>query len=322
MLYPLKFKPVLKPLIWGGQRLRDFGKNIPNNENIGESWELSGLEGNVSVVSNGTLAGNTLNELLEVYLDELVGEKVFEQYGKTFPLLFKLIDANSDLSIQVHPNDEIAMEKHNSFGKTEMWYIVDAEPDAKIVLGFNRKMDAASLRKSIEDNTLEQNLKYISVKKGDVFYIPAGAIHAIGKGILIAEIQQSSGITYRLYDYGRLDERGNPRDLHVEDALQAIDYNLNVDDCIIKPNATGAVTNLVTSDYFTTNLLNINSLLQRDYSDTDSFVVYMCLEGKANIIYKEGELSIQKGDTVLLPNKEDAVSIHPEGMVKMLEVWK
>ena len=312
MLHTLKFTPVLERRIWGGQRLCDFGKKIFDNERVGESWELSGMPDKESVVANGLLADNTINELLEVYMDELAGGKVFQQYGKTFPLLFKLIDASSDLSVQVHPNDEIARIKHNSFGKTEMWYIVDAAPEAKIVLGFNKKMNAAALRQSIENNTLTQHLNYIPVKKGDAFYIPAGTIHAIGGGMLIAEIQQASNITYRLYDYGRLDENGNPRDLHIKDALEAIDYESDFPTKIIPDGEK-----LIRSEFFNVNKILFSGHLERDYCKLDSFVVLMCVAGKAKI----GKLDFAKGETVLVPASMKKILLQADSETEVLETW-
>ncbi|MBP5742670.1 MAG: class I mannose-6-phosphate isomerase, partial [Paludibacteraceae bacterium] len=225
MLYPLKFKPILKNRIWGGSKLGTLmNKAVKNDENIGESWELSGLEGNESVVENGYLAGNTINELVEVYLDELVGQKVYDTFGQSFPLLFKFIDANDKLSVQVHPDDDMAQELYGTNGKTEMWYIIDAEKDAELYIGFDGKVDAKQCEEHIKNGTLADVLTVHKVKKGDAYFIPAGTVHAIGKGIILAEIQQSSDITYRLFDYDRKDKDGNKRELHLENALNALHY--------------------------------------------------------------------------------------------------
>ena len=223
MLYPLKFHPILKKKIWGGERLAYKSKE--HDESIGESWEISAVEDNISVVSNGILADNDLQELIEVYMGDLVGDHIYEKFGVEFPLLIKYIDANDDLSIQVHPDDETAKERHNAYGKTEMWYIVDADKDASLVLGFNHEIDKATYLQALHQNKLMDLLNVQKVKKGESFFIPAGLVHAIGKGCLIAEIQQTSDITYRIYDYNRKDANGNTRELHTDLATDVIDYS-------------------------------------------------------------------------------------------------
>ena len=223
MLYPLKFHPILKKKIWGGERLAY--KSEKHEESIGESWEISAVEDNISVVSNGILADNDLQELIEVYMGDLVGDHIYEKFGIEFPLLIKYIDANDDLSIQVHPDDKTAKERHNAYGKTEMWYIVDAEKDASLVLGFNHEIDKATYLQALHHNKLMDLLNVQKVKKGESFFIPAGLVHAIGKGCLIAEIQQTSDITYRIYDYNRKDANGNTRELHTDLATDVIDYS-------------------------------------------------------------------------------------------------
>ena len=224
-LYPLKFTPICKDKIWGGNKLNEIlNKEYPELPNCGESWEISGVQDEVSVVSNGFLKGNSLEELIEVYMGDLVGEKVYEKFGIEFPLLVKFIDANDNLSIQVHPNDELSMERHDAFGKTEMWYVVQADPGAKLISGFNRKIDKEGYLKYFKNGQLEEILNYEEVKAGDVFFIPAGRVHAIGKGIVVAEIQQTSDVTYRIYDFNRVDDQGNPRELHTDLAIDAIAY--------------------------------------------------------------------------------------------------
>ena len=320
MLYPLKFKPLLKERIWGGHKIETaFGKKLPEGKLIGESWELSGVPGDVSVVANGKLKGNSLEELIEVYMDELVGEKIYEKYGTEFPLLIKLIDADDVLSIQVHPDDKLAAERHNSYGKTEMWYVIDHEPGAELFVGFNQKVDRQKYMDYLAKGELDKLLNRYKVSKGASYFIPAGAIHAIGKGILIAEIQQTSDITYRVFDWNRTDDKGKSRELHTELALDAIDYSEKHDyEVTVKPEVDKAV-NLEKSNYFVTNTVWIEGSLERDYSDIDSFVIYICLEGSTKLITEAGEETIAKGETVVIPASFDSVKI--EGNGKLLEVY-
>lgn len=322
MLYPLKFEPILKSRIWGGDKLQTiYHKKNSQDSLIGESWELSALEGDESVVVNGDLAGNTINELIEIYMDDLLGQKVFDRYGTHFPLLFKLIDANDKLSIQVHPSDELAEEKHDSFGKTEMWYVIDAEEGAELIVGFTEKLTEASFRKHIQAGTLESVLKREKVHAGDVFFIPAGLVHAIGKGILLAEIQQASDVTYRLYDYKRLDANGNERELHVEEAIQAIDFDMNSKVKVGYEQKINAVSPLVDSAYFIVNKINFDKSMSRDYSDLESFVVFMCVQGEFQIEYPDGLISVSQGETVLLPAEMEGVNLVAKTTVEILEVF-
>jgi mannose-6-phosphate isomerase len=322
-LYPLKFTPIYKDKIWGGNKInsvlnKDFG-NLPN---CGESWELSGVEGNVSVVSNGFLAGNTLEELIEVYMSDLVGEKIFENFGIEFPLLIKFIDANDDLSIQVHPGDEMAAERHNSYGKTEMWYVMQADPGSKLQSGFNQSVNEDKYLFKLEHNELTDILNFEEVTAGDVFFIPAGRVHAIGKGILLAEIQQTSDITYRIYDYDRRDSQGNLRELHTELALGAIDYTLSPEyKTNYQPKLNRSVE-LASCKYFTTNLLELNQPIDKDYNNIDSFVIYICLEGSIQIVTESGNERMEKGETVLIPASIENVQLIPQSAsAKLLEVY-
>lgn len=320
-LYPLKFQPIYKTRIWGGHKLEQFGKRAKALPNIGESWELSGVPGDESVVVNGNLAGNSLPELVEVYMDELVGKKVFDTFGQTFPLLIKLIDANDDLSIQVHPNDELAAERHHSFGKTEMWYVLGGEKEAALISGFVPGADKEMYLQHLATGTLEQIMAKFSVEKGDVFFIPAGRVHAIGRGCLIAEIQQTSDITYRLFDFNRLDDKGNPRELHTELALDAIDF-AHVSDAKAHPVASENVPcELVSCNYFTTNLIKMTDMMERDYYHLDSFVIYMCVEGSVEIRYAGGSEMMAKGDTVLLPALLSNVTLVPQRSSEILEIY-
>ncbi len=323
MLYPLKFSPILNDKIWGGNKLQVlFGKDAQSDK-LGESWELSGYDGSESVVSNGFLAGNNLLELIEVYMGELVGDKVFDQHGHSFPLLFKLIDANENLSIQVHPGDVIAAERHQSYGKTEMWYVVDAEPGAELIIGFKEACTLEVYLDALQHDEVEGLLQHVPVVKGDVLFIPAGLVHAIGKGVMVAEIQQSSDVTYRIYDFKRVDDQGNERELHTEEALDVIDFSAAITPKTPYQSELNSATPLVSCDYFTTNIIRINELMIRDYAAIDSFVAYMCLEGNlvVEVESDESQLLVKPGETILVPAIFDEVRLYPQGEVKLLEVY-
>lgn len=249
-LYPLKFKPVLKQTLWGGKKLSGKSTDPAIKDSIGESWEISGVEDHVSVVSEGLLADNTLEELVEVYMGDLVGDRVYEKFGVEFPLLIKYIDACDNLSIQVHPDDATAKERHNAYGKTEMWYIVEAEPEAELILGFRQDTDKNEYLEHLRQNTLPDLLNVEKVKKGDCFFIPAGTVHAICKGCLIAEIQQTSDITYRIYDYDRRDKNGNPRELHTELATDVIDFSAQKEHAVHYHVHENHTEELVSCNYF------------------------------------------------------------------------
>ncbi|MFO8234219.1 MAG: type I phosphomannose isomerase catalytic subunit [Bacteroidales bacterium] len=322
-LYPLKFKPIYKEKIWGDQRLKSvLNKDIPADKKIGESWEISAVQDNISVVSNGFLAGNNLQELLEVYMADLVGEKNYEKYGIEFPLLIKFIDADDVLSIQVHPDDELAKKRHNAYGKTEMWYIIEAEDNGELISGFNREITKAEYLENLKNNTLPDILNKEKVKTGDVFFLPSGRIHAIGAGILLAEIQQTSDVTYRIFDWNRKDQDGKPRELHTELAIDAIDYNYYDSyrtEYELKKNKT---SNIVKCDYFTTNILQLDKITEKELIKLDSFLIYMCMDGKAEIEYHEGEMeTIEKGETILIPASIDHLKIKPQPDCKLLEVY-
>ncbi|MDP4205017.1 MAG: mannose-6-phosphate isomerase [Bacteroidota bacterium] len=323
-LYPLKFSPILKDKIWGGSKLKTcFNKEFAPLPNAGESWELSGVEGNISEITNGYLAGNDLQDLIEVFMGELVGDKVYERFGEEFPLLIKFIDANDDLSIQVHPGDELSKERHNAFGKTEMWYVLQADPGAKLISGFSKQIDKEVYLKHLEENTLEEILNSEEVKAGDVFFIPAGRVHAIGKGLLIAEIQQTSDVTYRIYDYNRRDDKGETRELHTELALDAIDFTYHDNYRTKYTAAPNESSELVTCQYFTTNLLTLGKSIEKDYNDLDSFIIYICLEGEYILGYNSGQtLKVQKGETILVPACLENFTLSPvTEEVKLLEVY-
>ncbi|NDV78987.1 type I phosphomannose isomerase catalytic subunit [Dysgonomonas sp. 511] len=321
-LYPLKFNPILKTIIWGGNEISKFKGISPIQEGVGESWEISSVDGNVSVIANGELEGKDLTEVITTYKEQLVGKHNFETFGTTFPLLIKFIDARDNLSIQVHPDDELAKDRHNSFGKTEMWYVINAAPGAFLYSGFQKQMNPESYVKSIDDNTFVDYLAKHDVKKGDVFFLPAGRVHAIGAGTFIAEIQQTSNITYRIYDYKRTDANGNERELHTELAKDAIDFDLYDDYKTSYTRKENQAVELESCRYFTTNLLEVTKDISRDYSEIDSFVAYICMGGECNIRDNKGnDLNIKQGESVLIPADTQSVSISPQGDVLLLETY-
>lgn len=322
MLYPLKFKPIIKQTIWGGERLASKNEDSTLKSGIGESWEISGVEDNVSVVSEGPLSDNTLQELTEVYMGELVGDKIYEQFGIEFPLLIKYIDACDDLSIQVHPNDSIAKERHNAYGKTEMWYVADAKPGARLLMGFNKDTDKSEYLTKLHNHTLPEILNTEQVKKGDCFFIPAGTVHAIGKGCFIAEIQQTSDITYRIYDYDRRDKNGNPRELHTELATDVILLKKQQEHAIHYHQHENHTEELVACQYFTTNYLKFNKEIEKEYIHIDSFVIYMCLEGNFSVVYDTDKfVKVKQGETVLLPACFKNIFLIPEKEATILEIY-
>jgi len=322
LLYPLKFKPIIKDKIWGGTRLKKVLNKKTKTDKAGESWEISGYTENISKVSNGFLAGNSLEEIIEVYMGDLVGDSVFERFGTLFPLLIKFIDANDALSVQVHPNDELAEKQFGSFGKTEMWYVIEAEKDAEIIVGFNRPVDRNIYQQHMENKTLLEILNIEKTGRGDVFFLPAGRIHAIGAGVLLAEIQQTSDATLRIFDFDRLDDKGNLRELHTEKALEAIDFNPVDQFKTSYEKKPGHPSKLVHCKYFTTNYIDLSNPLEREYDLIDSFVIYMCIEGGFRISYRNGETEpVRKGETGLLPADLKHVRLIPEPNSGLLEVY-
>jgi len=321
-LYPLKFKPILKERIWGGQNLKTrFGKST-NIEKCGESWELSAVQDDISIISNGFLKENSLEEIIEIYMGELVGDKIFEQYGIEFPLLIKFIDATEDLSIQVHPNDDLAFKRHNSYGKTEMWYIIDAEPGAKLISGFNKPVTKDEYLQHISDNSLDAIMNSITVASGDTFFIPSGRVHAIGAGIVLAEIQQTSDVTYRIFDYNRMDAKGKTRELHTDLAVDAIDYSYITEVKSKYEIVSEKPVQITSCPYFTTNRLIFSTQIVCNYLELDSFVIFICIKGKFDIIYNITEkVSVMKGETILLPASLDNVILQPLEYSELLEVY-
>ncbi len=322
MLYPLKFKTIFKDKIWGGEKIKTYlGKDFSPLPNCGETWEVSGVKSDVSVVANGPLTGTSLADLLSDKKGDLLGKKNYERFGNEFPLLVKFIDANEDLSIQVHPNDELAEKRHHSKGKTEMWYVIQADEGASLISGFNQELDKEFYLKKFNAGELTDILNKEEVEAGDVYFLPAGRVHTIGKGLLIAEIQQTSDITYRIYDFDRVDDQGNKRDLHVEEALDAIDYNF-YDEYKTKYNRElNQPVELVDCPYFTTNVLNYTQEVARDYSILDSFVIHVCLEGSYILKYGIEELPVQMGDCILIPATTEKVVMSTRKGFKILESY-
>lgn len=322
-LYPLKFRPIYKEKIWGGDKLQSLLGKGSDCKNVGESWELSGVQEDISVVSEGFLKGNNLEELIEVYMGELVGERIYDRFGTEFPLLIKYIDANDRLSIQVHPDDELSGERHGAFGKTEMWYVLQADEGAELISGFNRTIDRNSYLIAFQNGKLENLLQFDPVSAGDVFFIPAGKIHAIGKGIVVAEIQQTSDVTYRIFDFNRVDDNGQPRELHTELALDAIDFKQTKNGPSPYQKKLNDPVELVKCNYFTTNLLELNSEMERDFSKIDSFVIYMCLEGSYSFEWETDSIGVRKGETILVPASIENFVIKPVAgaVTKLLEVY-
>ena len=322
MLYPFTFKPVFKEIIWGGTHILPYKGYSANMRNIGESWELSHVAQNFSVVANGMLAGTTIDELIKEYGIQLLGAKVIRQFGTTFPLLIKFIDAHESLSIQVHPNDELAQARYLSFGKTEMWYVIKADPEAFIYSGFSQPINADEYVRRVEENSITDVLQRFEVKEGDVFFVPAGRIHSIGAGCFIAEIQQTSDISYRIYDYNRKDMNGNSRDLHIELAKDAINYTDYHDYRMTYTPVPNQVVPLVQCNYFTTNLLELDIPQERNYVALDSCIIYVCLEGKASLRDNQNnELTVQQGQTVLIPAETQHITITPDPQTKLLETY-
>lgn len=321
-LYPLKFKPILKNIIWGGAKICKFKNIKPALDGIGESWEVSGVKNNVSVVANGELRDRSLEELIEIYKEDLVGKKVYQRFGNVFPLLIKFIDARTDLSIQVHPDDKLAKERHNSFGKTEMWYVIDTSEGASLYSGFKKQLTPDKYTESVDNNTFVDYLAKHDITKGDVFFLPAGRVHAIGSGSFIAEIQQTSDITYRIYDYNRKDANGNLRELHTELAKDAIDYNIYDNYRIDYKEEKNTPVLLESCEYFTTNLLKLDKVLKQDLSSIDSFVIYICMGGSCKVSDdKNNEIELKQGETLLISADTHWIEIIPVAEALMLETF-
>jgi len=301
-LYPLKFSPIYKYRIWGGEKLKETLDKNYTETNIGESWEISDVEGDETCVINGVLKGATLKDLIKEYKQNLVGSGVYEAFGTEFPLLIKFIDAKTPLSIQVHPSNEVAKQRHNSFGKNEMWYVMQAGANAELIAGFSEEINKGEYKKRIENNTILEVMHHETVKSGDTFYIPTGRVHAIGAGVLLAEIQQTSDVTYRIYDYDRVDAKtGEKRDLHNDLALDVVDFKVHdtyKTDYLLEKNKSNK---LVHSPYFKTNIVKLIGELTVDYATTDSFVIYICVDGQFSFVYEGETYSLKKGETIFIP---------------------
>ena len=322
-LYPLKFTPIFKYRLWGGEKLKSVLNKKYAETNIGESWEISAVEEGETVVAAGSLQGKTLQDLIKEYKGAFLGKAVYEQFGNDFPLLIKFIDAKTPLSIQVHPGNEIAKERHNSFGKNEMWYVMEADAAAELIVGFDKKLAKEAYQKSVADGSILNLMHHENVAEGDTFYIPTGRVHAIGAGVLLAEIQQTSDITYRMFDYNRVDAKtGKLRDLHNDLAIDVIDFECHESyktSYATKKNVSNA---LVHSPYFTSNLLIIEGSLKKDYSSLDSFVIYICVAGAIELSCNNETFSFKRGETMLLPAAQEHVELKAisEGS-KLLEVY-
>lgn len=321
-MYPLKFKPILKQTIWGGDRIIPFKGLKEDLKNVGESWELSGVPDNESIVANGEFAGKSLREMINLFREELVGESVYKRFSTKFPLLIKFIDAREDLSIQVHPNDELAQKRHNSLGKTEMWYVMDATPGAKLRSGFAKEVTPKEYKDSVANSTITDLLAEYEIHPGDVFFLPAGRVHSIGAGAFIAEIQETSDITYRIFDFNRKDANGNTRELHTELAKDAIDYEVLDDYRTQYEPVQNEPVELVNCPYFTTSVYDMTESITCDYTELDSFVVLICMEGACKVTDNEGNVTeFKAGETILLAATTQEVTIEPEEHTRILETY-
>lgn len=318
-LYPLKFKPILKDKIWGGTKLAEQFNKPSNSNQLGESWEISTVPGDVSEVVNGKLKSQNLQDLLELYKGDLIGDKNYKRFGNNFPLLIKFIDAKQDLSIQLHPDDDLAKERHNSFGKTEMWYVMQADKGANLIVGFNQKMDDKTYLKHLEEKTLTKILNFDNVKAGDTYFIEAGRVHAIGAGVLLAEIQQTSDVTYRVYDWDRVDDEGNERELHNDIAIDAFKFDLKDDFRVDYKKEKNLSNGMVSCPFFTTNYIELDSNLEKENLH-DSFLIYMCVDGEVEVVTEDTKEVISKGETILLPAAVKDFKLNSKN-AKLLEVY-
>ena len=321
-LYPLKFKTIFKDKIWGGEKIKTvLGKDFGDLPNCGETWEISGVEGDISEVSEGSFEGKLLTDLIKKYKAELVGDAIYKRYQDEFPLLIKFIDANEDLSIQVHPDDVLAKKRHNSFGKTEMWYVLHADKGASLISGFNQTLTKSQYLDYFESGRLDEILNRELVEKDDVFFLPAGRVHTIGKGLMIAEIQQTSDITYRIYDFDRTDAAGNKRELHVEEALDAIDFNHYDEYKTIYSKESSEPQKLIDGQYFTTHRHLIANQATLKYPSKDCFIIYIVIEGSGSLIYGQNNaIKVQAGEAILIPAVLDEIIVKAESTIKLLEV--
>ena len=321
-LYPLKFQPIFKYRIWGGNKLRDELQKNTTAEKIGESWEISDMDGDETLVQEGPLKGSTLKNIIQEYKSELVGKKVYEIFGDSFPLLIKFIDAHLPLSIQVHPNDDIAKSRHQSFGKNEMWYIMDADDGAELIVGFKKDTTTEEYLTKLKKGEILDLLNVEKVQKGDAYYIPAGRVHAIGAGVLLAEIQQTSDVTYRIFDYDRIDaSTGKKRELHNELAVDVIDFKTHPEYKSQYSKIENESSHLIHTPYFKSNFINLSGSIVKDYSNIDSFIIYICIHGNMEIQYQNEIYPLKKGETILLPASLNAIKIHSVTLSEIIEVY-
>lgn len=321
-LYPLKFEPVLKEKIWGGSALVErFNKKPTGSLKIGESWELSAIQDNQSIITNGFLAGNNIEELIEVYMGDITGDTVFEKFGSEFPLLIKFIEAREDLSIQVHPDNALAKERHQAYGKTEMWYILEGEKGSKMYTGFKDGVTKEMYEESVINKNLTDLLNVENTEAGDVFFIPAGRIHSIGAGNVLVEIQQTSDVTYRIFDWNRNGSGNSARELHTDLALDAIDFASTGKSKIVKKTELNETVNLVNCEFFNTNIIRFNKAISKDYQFIDSFVLYICTEGEFLIRWDNCSDTVSKGETILLPAMIKEVILEPINEAQLLEIY-
>ncbi|GIM49686.1 type I phosphomannose isomerase catalytic subunit [Capnocytophaga stomatis] len=318
-MYPIKFNPILKERLWGGTKLKTLFNKPIETDITGESWEVSAVKGDISVVANGEFSGKTLQELIDLYPNELLGKHVYQKFGADFPILIKFIDAREDLSIQVHPNDELAKKRHDSFGKTEMWYVMQADEGAELIVGFNKNVTKEEYQQHLDNGTLTDIMNYEKVNERDTFFINTGKVHAIGGGIIIAEIQQTSDITYRVYDFNRRDKNGNLRKLHTEQALDAIDYQKKDDFKVSYPKSENTTNVMVNCPYFITNYLKLTQNFEKEIGSEDSFHIYMCVKGSGTLSDGKIELSVKQGETILFPASCQKMYVNTNGM-ELLEV--
>lgn len=315
----IKFRPILKQVLWGGNKIISFKQLDADMEQVGESWEVSGVKDNESIVANGQYEGMKLNDLVALLKGDLVGKENYERFGNEFPLLIKFIDASKQLSIQVHPNDEQAKAKGLKRGKTEMWYVMESAPDATLLSGLKRTITPEEYKAMVENDTITDALCEYRVGEGDVFYLPAGRIHSIGAGTFLAEIQETSDVTYRIYDFKRKDKDGNYRQLHTEAAAECIDYSVESDYRTKYEARKNEGVELVQCTHFTTSVYDLDEPMLLDYSELDSFVVLIALSGECTLSTGDAETQLRAGETVLLPATTQTLNV--SGTVKFLETF-
>jgi len=321
-LYPLKFETVLKEKVWGGNALVSrYNKKSKGSLHIGESWEISAIVGDQSVISNGFLAGNNIEELIEVYMGDITGDLIFEKFGNEFPLLIKFIEAQEDLSIQVHPDNDLAKKRHQAYGKTEMWYILESKKGSKIYTGFRDGVTKATYEEALRDGNIADLMNVETVDTGDTFFTPAGRVHAIGAGIVLVEIQQTSDITYRIFDWNRKSSGKEKRELHLDLALDAIDFTATGKNKIRRKPELNKTENLVSCEFFNTNIIIFNKAINKEYYFNDSFVVYICIDGEFLICWDDNSEKVTKGETVLLPAMIKEVILKPLNEARLLEIY-